>query len=61
MSGKELGVFGIIEEDSVVSGKQVTKKVAQAGNGERGRGSHTGLRNNHGRNLALGSRPVMSH
>lgn len=61
LSSQDLGVFGIPEEDSVASGKQVIKRVAQAGNGEIGRGIHAGLRNNHGRNLAFGSRPVVSH
>lgn len=60
LSGKELGLFGIPEEDSVASGKQVTKRVAEAGNGEMDR-RHAGLRNNHGRNLVFGSRPVVRH
>lgn len=58
---KELGVFGILERNSMASGKQVTKRVAQAWNGQIGRGFHAGLRNNHGRDLTFSSRPVVNH
>lgn len=46
-------MFGILGENSMASGKQVTKRVAQAGNGETGRGFHAGLRNNQGRNTVV--------
>ena len=53
---RTLVCLGSLEEDSVASGKQVTKRVAQVGSREIGREGHAGLRNNHGRNLAFGSR-----